>query len=78
MGTRISGKAVVTALVSGLALPILMLGRAYPWQLALPVSIAFGLLAYSTLSTVQRLNHERRQRQMRFERDDENDAGETS
>ena len=71
MGLRVSGKALAAAIVTGLALPILMVGRSYPWQLALLVAIAFGLLAYSTVSAIQRLSHERRQRQNRFERDPE-------
>lgn len=55
----ISRKALAAVVSTGIALPLLMWGRSYPWQLATPVAVAVGLLVYSTLSTVARLRQRR-------------------
>lgn len=55
MATRISKKALGAVIATGAVLPLLMWARSYPWQLAVPVAIAVGLLVYSTLSTVAQL-----------------------
>lgn len=60
MATRLSRKALGSLAASAIALPALMLGRSYPWQLALPVAIAVGLLVFSTLSTIETLRGRRR------------------
>jgi|GEM_PF-5210608 len=48
-------KIAVALLGTGATLPILMLGRGYPWTFALIVATAVGLLLYTTASTVERL-----------------------
>lgn len=62
MAKRVSRKAVVAVIVTAIAQPVLMLARSYPWQLALPVAIALGILAYTTISSFERLREERRRR----------------
>ncbi len=51
---------VVGALIgSGIALPALIYLREYPWQLALPVAIAIGLLVFSAISSYENLRRRR-------------------
>ncbi len=58
----ISPKAIAAVVVTAVALPLLIIGRSYPWQLAAPVAIAAGLLVYSTLSTLARIRPRKRPR----------------
>ena len=55
MAPRLKPKLFLPLLASGIALPALMYGRGYPWQLGLPVAIAVGLLVFSTLISIENL-----------------------
>jgi uncharacterized membrane protein len=52
---RLNAKILLGLAACGITVPILMIGRGYPWQLALIVGAAVGILAYTTLSTFERL-----------------------
>lgn len=59
MAARLSRKVLAALVASGIALPALMYGRSYPWQLALPVAIAIGLLVFSSISSYENLRRRR-------------------
>ena len=55
MKTGISRKAVIAAVAMVVALPLLMWLRDYPWNLAVLLAAAVGLLVYMSLRTVEQL-----------------------
>lgn len=59
MAKRLNRKVLGALLASGIALPVLIYGRSYPWQLALPVAIAIGLLVFSSISSYENLRRRR-------------------
>ncbi len=54
---RISSKIWIALAASGIAMPSLMWGRAYPWELALAVAAGIGLLAYSVANSIEQLRN---------------------
>lgn len=60
MAAKLSPKVFLALAATAIALPVLMLGRSYPWQLALPVAIAIGALVFSTFSTIETLRGRKR------------------